>query len=71
MKIACVAKGHHPAISGGVESFERNLLEIFKNEEIKIFSYKAKYEKIFKVSIESIRKKWYKVLKSTKEGNKK
>ena len=50
MKIACVAKGHHPAISGGVESFERNLLEIFKGEEIKIFSYKAKYEKIFKVS---------------------
>lgn len=49
MRIACIAKGHHPAISGGVESFERNLLEIFKDEEIMIFSYKSKHKKIFEV----------------------
>lgn len=47
MRIACLAKGHHPAISSGVESFERNLLEIFKDEEIMIFSYKTKHKEIF------------------------
>lgn len=48
MKIACIGKGQHPATLGGVETFQRNLLDIFKENDFKVFCYKTKREKIFK-----------------------
>lgn len=50
MKIACIAKGKHPACLGGIETFQRNLEKILSEEDLKIFAYTVSREKVFKVN---------------------
>lgn len=47
MKIICIGKGNDPRCLGGVETFERNLEKIFK-DNIKFFVWNSDKEKIFK-----------------------
>lgn len=46
MKIACICKGNDPRCLGGIETFERNLMKIFK-EEITFYVFNTEKEKIF------------------------
>lgn len=47
MRIICIGKGNDPRCLGGVETFERNLEKIFKNN-IKFLTWNSDKEKIFK-----------------------
>lgn len=49
MKIFCISSTAHPNCIGGIETFERNLKNMFM-KELKIFAFKTDKNKYFKVS---------------------
>lgn len=54
MKIALIAANDHPGTQGGVSTFNRNISEIFSNEEIYILAYKTRNEKIYTENIKNL-----------------
>ena len=54
MKILLNANYDHPLSQGGVSTFNRNILNIFKNYDLTVLSYATMKEKIYKVDCNKI-----------------
>lgn len=53
-KIVLIAAYDHPSNQGGVSTFNRNLIKIFKEEDMYILAYKTQKEMIYKEKIKNL-----------------